>query len=85
VKGASEVYVVDRIPEHPVKQIFALREFSQAFRPGEESMKGMGCAIDAVGYQAGDDKNPDHEKPTQVGENCLRLANPTGVVGLIGV
>ncbi len=73
----------------PVEQIFELRKknkgIQQAFRPGEEKMKGVDCAIDAVGYQARDDKNPDKEKATQVIENCLRVVNPTGGIGMIGV
>jgi glutathione-independent formaldehyde dehydrogenase len=107
LKGASEVYVVDNIPERlekaeelgavavdfakgdPVEQIFKLRKknkgIQQSLRPGEEKMRGVDCAIDAVGYQARDDENPEKEKPTQVLENCLRVVNPTGSIGMIGV
>jgi glutathione-independent formaldehyde dehydrogenase len=107
LKSASEVYVVDNIPERlekaeelgavavdfekgdPVEQIFKLRKknkgIQQSLRPGEEKMKGVDCAIDAVGYQARDDEHPDKEKPTQVLENCLRVVNPTGSIGMIGV
>ena len=42
-------------------------------------------AIDAVGYQARDDIDPSQENPTQALENCLRVVNPTGSVGIIGV
>jgi glutathione-independent formaldehyde dehydrogenase len=73
----------------PVEQIFKLRKknkgIQQSLRPGEEKMKGVDCAIDAVGYQARDDENPDKEKATQVVENCLKVVNATGHVGLIGV
>lgn len=107
LKGASEVYVVDSIPErlqkaeelgataidfsagHPVEQIFRLRQVNQgvqqSLRPGEEKMKGVDCAIDAVGYQARDDEDPKRGKPTQVLENCLRVVNHTGSIGIIGV
>jgi glutathione-independent formaldehyde dehydrogenase len=107
LKGASEVYVVDSIPERlekaeelgavavdfstgdPVEQILELRKknksIQQSLRPGEDKMKGVDCAIDAVGYQSRDDKNPDREKPTQVLENCLRVVNATGSIGMIGV
>jgi glutathione-independent formaldehyde dehydrogenase len=107
LKGASEVYVVDNIPERlqkaeelgaiavdfsdgdPVEQIFELRKqnpgIQQSLRPGEEKMKGVDCAIDAVGYQARDDENPEEEKPTQALENCLRVVNATGSIGMIGV
>jgi glutathione-independent formaldehyde dehydrogenase len=107
LKGASEVYVVDNVPERldkakelgaipinfsegdPVEQIFKLRKknkgIQQSHRPGEEKLEGVDCAIDAVGYQARDDKNPGKEKQTQVLENVIRVVNPTGAVGLIGV
>lgn len=107
LKGASEVYVVDSVPERlkkakelgatpvdfsqgdPVEQIFELRKknkaVQQSLRPGEEKMKGVDCAIDAVGYQARNDDDPNKEKPTQVLENCLRVVNPTGAIGMIGV
>jgi glutathione-independent formaldehyde dehydrogenase len=107
IKGASEVYVVDSIPERlekakefgatpvdfskgdPVDQIFALRKknkgIQQSLRPGEEKMKGVDCVIDAVGYQARDDDDPSREKATQVLENCVRVVNSTGGLGIIGV
>jgi glutathione-independent formaldehyde dehydrogenase len=80
---------VDFSEGDPVEQIFQLRKrnrgIQQALRPGEEKMKGVDCAIDAVGYQARDDKKPNQEKPTQVLENVLRVVNATGHVGIIGV
>jgi glutathione-independent formaldehyde dehydrogenase len=80
---------VDFSKGDPAEQIFALRKknrgIQQALRPGEEKMKGVDCAIDAVGYQARADENPKHEKPTQVLENCLKVVNATGHIGLIGV
>jgi glutathione-independent formaldehyde dehydrogenase len=73
----------------PVEQIFRLRKknkgIQQSLRPGEEKVKGVDCAIDAVGYQARDDANPNKEKPTQVLENCLKVVNATGSIGMIGV
>lgn len=73
----------------PVEQIFELRKknrgIQQGLRPGEEKMKGVDCAIDAVGYQARDNENPGKEKPTQALENCLRVVNATGHIGMIGV
>jgi glutathione-independent formaldehyde dehydrogenase len=80
---------VDFSEGDPVEQIFRLRKnnrgIQQSLRPGEEKMKGVDCAIDAVGYQARDDNNPKREKPTQVLENVLRVVNATGHVGIIGV
>jgi len=73
----------------PVEQIFALREgrksHKQSLRPGEEKAKGVDCAIDAVGYQARNDQKPYSEHPTQTIENCIRVVNSTGYVGIIGV
>ncbi|MGA8622434.1 MAG: hypothetical protein WB660_28425 [Candidatus Sulfotelmatobacter sp.] len=57
----------------------------ESHRPGEEKLEGVDCAIDAVGYQARDDKHPKTEKPTQVLENVIRVVNPAGAVCLIGV
>jgi glutathione-independent formaldehyde dehydrogenase len=91
LKKAEELgaVAVDFAKGDPVEQIFKLRKrnkgIQQSLRPGEEKMKGVDCAIDAVGYQARDDEYPDKEKPTQVLENCLRVVNPTGSIGMIGV
>lgn len=107
IKGAAEVYVVDRAPERlrlaeqigavpvdftkgdPVEQIKDLRASNkyrkQALRPGEEKMAGVNCAIDAVGYQAVSEKDPEKEDPMQTVRQIAELVNPTGSVGLIGV
>jgi glutathione-independent formaldehyde dehydrogenase len=73
----------------PVEKILELRKnnrgIQQSLRPGEEKMKGVDCAIDAVGYQARSNENPNEEKATQVLENCLRVVNATGHIGMIGV
>ena len=80
---------IDFTEGDPVEQIFEKRKqnkgIQQSLRPGEEKMKGVDCAIDAVGYQARDNENPEQEKPTQVLENCLKVVNATGHIGLIGV
>lgn len=108
IRGASEVYVVDHIPERlekarelgaipvnledgdPVEQIRNLRKkdkvHMQSLRPGEaEKLTGVDCVIDAVGYQAHDQKNPDKEKASQVIEYASKLVNPAGNIALIGV
>lgn len=73
----------------PVEQIFALRKknrgIQQGLRPGEEKMQGVDCAIDAVGYQARSNDDPDQERATQVLENCVKVVNATGNIGVIGV
>lgn len=80
---------VDFSKGDPVEQIFDLRKknkgIQQGLRPGEEKMKGVDCAIDAVGYQARSDDSPDNENPTQVLENCVRAVNATVGIGMIGV
>src|SRR5262249_55317915 len=64
----------------PVERIREIRSkhqgTQQSRRRGEQKMNGVDCAIDAVGYQARDDKNPSRENPTQALENCLKLVNP---------
>ena len=106
IKGASEVYVVDSVPERlakvkaigatpinfkdgkPVEQIQDIRKnnklLKDSFRPGDEKMKGVMCGIDAVGFQAHDEGNPDIEKPNQITSDLLELINPTGALGVIG-
>jgi glutathione-independent formaldehyde dehydrogenase len=80
---------VDFSAGDPVEQIFALRKknrgIQESHRRGEDKIKGVDCVIDAVGYQARDDKNPNKEKAMQVLDNCLRLVNSTGSIGIIGV
>ncbi len=106
IKGASEVYVVDSVPERlakvkaigatpinfkdgkPVEQIQDIRKnnkmLKDSFRPGDEKMKGVMCGIDAVGFQAHDEGNPDIEKPNQITSDLIELINPTGALGVIG-
>ncbi len=107
LRGASEVYVVDRVPARlqkaqqlgarpidftqgdPVEQILEQRRSNaairEAMRPGEEKMLGVMCGIDAVGYQARDQQDPSHEDPTQVLDDLVRVVNPTGSLGIVGV
>ena len=107
LRGAAEVFVVDRAPERlekaksigatpvdftkgdPVEQIKDLRKKNsrqaRALRPEEHKMEGVMCGIDAVGYQALNDEQPDREEPTEVVRQLAQIVNPTGHVGLIGV
>lgn len=48
-------------------------------------MKGVMSGIDAVGYQARDRNDPSKENPIQVISDLIRLINPTGHLGIIGV
>jgi glutathione-independent formaldehyde dehydrogenase len=107
IKGASEVYVVDYIPQRlelarkigavpinfsegdPVEQIVQMRKnnknIQQSMRPGEEKLAGVMCGIDAVGYESKDRANPEKSNPNQVISDLIRVVNPTGKLGIIGV
>jgi glutathione-independent formaldehyde dehydrogenase len=80
---------IDFTKGDPVEQIEAHkradRGMQSALRPEDHKMPGVMCAIDAVGYQAQNQKNPDSEEAMQVIRDIARLINPTGSVGLIGV
>ena len=52
---------------------------------GEDSMSGVNCGIDAIGFQARDRANPSREKPDQVIHDLARLINPNGHLGIVGV
>ena len=73
----------------PVQQIVEMRKrnksLQQRLRPGEEKLEGVDCVIDAVGYQARDERDPAVEKPTQVLEGACRLVNAGGSIGIVGV
>lgn len=73
----------------PVEQIKAHRIENKllmdSFRPGEEKMAGVDCAIDAVSYQAYDRSDPSKYKANQVLLDITRVVNPTGSLGIIGV
>jgi len=73
----------------PVAQIEQMRKsnmnIQNSLRPGEEKLTGVTHGVDAVGYQARGDADPRTEKPTQVLEDLIRLVNPTGYIGIVGV
>ena len=113
VKGASEIYVVDNVPERlelvrkigatpvdfskgdAVDQILALRrphvDSVQNLREGAgEKMPGVMCTIDAIGYEAKQHKtsstdNRTKQDPAALLADLVRVTNPTGHIGLIGV
>ena len=68
----------------PVEQIKELRH-QRGLPLGEEMMDGVDVGIDAVGFQANDRGEPQHENPTQVVSDLARLVNVTGHLGIIGV
>ncbi|KAJ7336758.1 hypothetical protein DFH08DRAFT_877412 [Mycena albidolilacea] len=91
LRGAAEVYVVDRVPERlaKAKEIGCTPiDFSasdpveqiKALRGGKEVDRG----VDAVGYQAttGDGKT---EQPNAVIEALIAVVRPTGGLGIPGL
>jgi glutathione-independent formaldehyde dehydrogenase len=73
----------------PVEQIRELRSKTRkragATWRGEDSMSGVHCGIDAIGFQARDRNNPSLEKPDLVIHDLARLINPNGRLGIVGV
>jgi len=82
---------VDFSEGDPVEQILELRkphrENVQDLRgDAGEKMPGVMCGIDAIGYEAfAHDSAGKRQAPNQVLEDVVRVTNPTGRVGLIGV
>jgi glutathione-independent formaldehyde dehydrogenase len=72
----------------PVKQIKDLRKESPALRQfphPQDKLDGVDCVIDAVGYQAYDKTDQSKFNPDQVISDAIKVANPTGHLGIIGV
>jgi glutathione-independent formaldehyde dehydrogenase len=91
IRGASVVYVVDRVPERLLKaeEIGCVPiDFTQGspaeqikdMRSGDGVMKG----IDAVGYQAVAHSG-EEEQPNVVLEGLIDAVNPTGKIGVPGL
>jgi glutathione-independent formaldehyde dehydrogenase len=91
IRGASEVYVVDRVPERlqKIKEIGAIPiDFSKG-DPVEQIRQmrhgdGVDKGIDAVGYQA-IQPGQDAEQPSAVLEALIQIVNPTGRLGIPGL
>ena len=69
----------------PVEQIFAARRRAGKIHPGEEKIPGVMCGIEAVGYQAVDWADRNVENPARVIEDLIRVVNPTGRIGSVGL
>jgi len=91
IRGAAEVYSVDRVPERLelARQIGAIPinfdqgdpvEQIRALRHGDGVDKG----IDAVGYQACD-THAAREIPAAVLSSLTQIVNPTGILGIPGL
>ncbi|WP_329009200.1 glutathione-independent formaldehyde dehydrogenase [Streptomyces sp. NBC_01601] len=92
LRGASKVFVVDRVPERLAKaeEIGAIPiDFTQgdpaeqikALTNGEGTDKG----IDAVGYQAQTGDDSGHEEPAIVLNQLVETVRPTGRLGIPGL
>lgn len=73
-------------PVEQIKELLARvrRRTPSAWR-GEGVMDGVTCAIDAAGFQAWDREQPGREAPWKVIDDLVRLLNPAGRLGIIGV
>lgn len=90
LRGASKVYVVDKVPERleAAKKIGCIPiDFSKG-DPVEQIIKDNGGmvdrAVDAVGYQAVAGKE-DNEVPNIVLEQIIAVTRPTGGLGIPGL
>ncbi|RNF92894.1 glutathione-independent formaldehyde dehydrogenase [Streptomyces botrytidirepellens] len=91
LRGASQVFVVDRVPERLAKaeEIGAIPiDFTQG-DPAEQIKdrtdgEGTDKGVDAVGYQA---QAPDasHEEPSTVLNGLVDTVRPTGMLGVPGL
>lgn len=90
LRGASRVYVVDRVPERleAAKNIGCVAiDFSKgdAVDLIIEHNDGMvGRSVDAVGYQAVNTSG-SKEQPNVVLENMIRVTRPCGGLGIPGL
>lgn len=96
LRGASRVFVVDRVPERlaTAKKIpgctpvdFSMGEDAVEVIIRENDGKMVDRSIDAVGYQAsGMGKGEvSGEVPNVVLESCIRVTRPTGGIGVPGL
>jgi len=79
---------IDFSKQDPVEQIRNWRKSNVALQAAQRQddfrMNGVMSAIDAVGYEAKDDRNPLNQNPNQIIENLIRVVNPTGKIGIVG-
>ncbi|MBJ7904070.1 glutathione-independent formaldehyde dehydrogenase [Streptomyces sp. NPDC003656] len=92
LRGASKVFVVDRVPERLAKaaEIGAIPiDFTQG-DPAEQikaqtNGEGTDKGIDAVGYQAQAGDESHHEEPAIVLNQLVETVRPTGRLGIPGL
>ena len=93
LRGASRIFVVDRIPERlsAAKRIPGVTavDFSEGDAVDkiikENGDKMVDRSVDAVGYQAHGGKEGDGEVPNVVLEQCIAVTRPTGGIGVPGL
>ena len=94
LRGASRIYVVDRVPERltAAKKIPGCTPIN--FSAGEDAVdaiirendgKMVDRSIDAVGYQAVGRGKESGEVPNVVLEQCIKVTRPTGGIGVPGL
>lgn len=79
---------IDFSRSDPVKQITGIRRArlgASVAQLGGEKMLGVLCGVEAVGFQAVDWEHPGTEQPNRVIEDLIRLVNPTGHIGIVGL
>ena len=92
VRGASRVFVVDRVKERldAAKKIgcepvdFAAEKDVVEAIVGRNGGRMVDRSVDAVGYQATAGSSAD-EVPNVVLEDCIRVTRPTGGIGIPGL
>jgi threonine dehydrogenase-like Zn-dependent dehydrogenase len=90
LRGASQVYVVDTVPERlaQAKKIGCIPIDFKKSDPVQQIIEANGGmvdrAVDAVGYQAVD-KSGSTEQPSIVLEQCIMVTRPTGGLGIPGL
>ncbi|MFC6836857.1 glutathione-independent formaldehyde dehydrogenase [Halomarina ordinaria] len=100
IKGASEIYVVDRVPsrldlaeEHCDAMPINFEDADPVEQIKEAHGDGVDRGVDAVGYQAidpdtdtGDDAyDPARENPAVVLNQLIQTVRPTGQLGIPGL
>lgn len=90
LRGASQVYVVDQVPERlaAAKKIGCIPiDFSKGDAVDQILKHNGGMvdrAVDAVGYQA-NAADGKKEAPSAVLESCIKVVRPTGGLGIPGL
>ncbi|WP_433634708.1 glutathione-independent formaldehyde dehydrogenase [Halomicrococcus sp. NG-SE-24] len=99
IKGASEIYVVDRVPsrldlaeEHCDATPINFEDADPVEQIKDAHGGGVDKGVDAVGYQAIDDDkeaddayDPARENPAIVLNQLIQTVRPTGQIGVVGL